>query len=224
LTGLGAAVRAGLSVTWRHRWVFGVPMATVLLPAALYVVHLPDVYKASGSVTVRAVTTDRVAGGPAQETRPEQILATARDRLLSAQNVEAIVPLLYPAANPKDSAVLAKTRARVSYDQVGESTGFTASIEDKGPARGAAAVNKLLETFIDNERGAQLSLARGRLGFAEKQLEEATQKFDAVRAQLDEFGRVHQGAMPQDRETVAGELSRIDTEVRDLESRARDAC
>ncbi len=220
MTGLGAALRVGLSITWRHRWVFGVPIATALLPAALYVVHLPDVYKAVGSVTVRTVTTDRVAGGPAQETRPEQILATARDRLLAAPNVEAIVPLLYPGANPRDAAAIAKTRARVSYDQVGESTGFNASIEDKGPARAAAAVNKLLETFIDNEREAQLTLARSKLAFAENQLAEATAKFDTVRGQLDDFGRAHQGAMPSDRETVAGELSRIDTEVRDLESRA----
>lgn len=220
MTGIGAALRAGLSIAWRNRWVFGVPIATALLPAALYVVHLADVYKAIGSVTVRSVTTDRVAGGGAQETRPEQVLATARDRLLAAQNVEAIVPLLYPGANAKDSNVIMKTRARVSYDQVGESTGFNASIEDRGPARAAAAVNKLLETFIDNERAAQLEIAKSKLDFAEKQLAEATAKFDAVRTQLDDFGRAHAGVMPADRETVAGELSRIDTEVRDLESRA----
>lgn len=220
MTGLGAALRAGLSVAWRHRWVFGVPVATALLPAALYVVHLPDVYKATGSVAVRAVSTERVAGGPAQETRPEQLIATARDRLLAAQNVEAIVPLLLPDANPKDPAAVAKARARVSYDQVGESAGFNVSIEDRGPARAAAAVNKLLETFIDNERAAQLELARAKLDFAQAQLVEATTKFDGVRAQLDEFGRAHAGVMPQDREAIAGELSRLDAEVRDLESRA----
>lgn len=220
MTGLGAALRAGLTVAWRHRWVFGVPIVTALLPAALYVVHLADVYKATGSVTVRATSTARVAGGPAQETRPEQILATARDRLLATRNVEALVPLLYPAASPKDPAVVARTRARVSYDQVGESTGFTASVEDRGPARAAAAVNRLLETFIETEREGQLELARNQLEFAERQLAEATSKFDEVRRKLDDFGREHAGVMPQDRETVAGELSRIDTEVRDLESRA----
>jgi succinoglycan biosynthesis transport protein ExoP len=220
VSGIGAALRTGLALAWRRRWAYAVPIVTALLPAALYVVHLPDVYKSTGTVAVRATSATRLAGGPTLDVRPEQILATARDRVFSTPNVEAIVPLVLPTASPKDPAAVAKTRARLSYDQIGEATGFSVSVEDRSPVRAAAIVNRLLEAFLETERSGQLELARSQLDFAEQQLGEATAKFDGARRALDEFGAAHRGVMPQDRETVSAEISRIDAEVRDLEARA----
>ena len=49
---LGQWIAAG----WRHRWTFLVPVATLLLPATIYAVSLPDVYEAKAVVNAVSYT------------------------------------------------------------------------------------------------------------------------------------------------------------------------
>lgn len=223
MSGLGYAVKKGLRLAWRHRWTFGVPVATLLLPAALYVVRLPDVYRAATQVSVLPRSSSSGGGIPtSREQRTEQLMATARDRVLAQGNIEAMVPILYPKASPKDPLVVLKTRARVSYDVVGEGT-FAVSVEDRSPALAASAVNALLRAFLDGERKANLAQAESRRDFHAKELVEAQQRYEAARTRLEEVKAANRDSLPELKDQVASEVARLEAAIQNVESRATSA-
>lgn len=219
MSGLGSAISRGLRLAWRHRWTFGVPVATLLFPAALYVVRLPDTYRAGTQVSVMPRSSASGGGIPtAREQRTEQLMASARDRVLAQQNVEAMSPILYPKASPKDPLVVTAARARVSYDVIGEGT-FGISIEDKSPALAAAAVNALLKAFLDGERKANLRTAEDRRDFHAKELVEAQQRYEAARLRLEEVRTANRDTLPELKEQVASEIARIEQAIQGVENR-----
>lgn len=222
MSGLSALVRRTVGAAWERRWLFAVPVATLLAPAALYVVHLPDTYRASATVSVRQVNAERVgiALPTTQDFRPEQILATARDRVLQAGNVAAMVPVLWPKGNPKDDWTLEQARARVSWDQAGE-TRFALSIVDTSPARAAEAVNTLLDAFLAAERASRLAVVERRRDFLEAEASKARAAFDAVLAEKEAFRRAHPDTMPDQRDTVVSDLHRLEQEIRERENDAQ---
>ncbi|MBL9088708.1 MAG: hypothetical protein JNM10_16335 [Planctomycetia bacterium] len=222
MSGLSALVRKVAAAAFERRWIFAVPVATLLAPAALYVVRLPDTYTARVGISVRQVNAERVgvALPTMQDFRPEQILATARDRVLQAPNVAAMVPVLWPKGNPKDDWTIERARARVMYDQAGDAR-FSLSIVDTSPARAAEAVNTLVDAFIENERAARVAVVERRRDFLEAEAGKAREAFDAVLAEKDAFRRAHPDTMPDQRETITSDLHRIEQEMRERENDAQ---
>ena len=221
MSGLGTAVREALTRVWARRWVYGVPVSTLLLAAAAYVVHLPDTYKASVFVRIKPVSTERVAGAlpVGQEARTEQILATARDRVLATPNVAALVPVLWPQGHAEDAYTVQQARGRVSYDQVGEA-GFNVSLEDPIATRAATAINRLLEAFLEHERGAKLRSATSRSDFHGRELAGANDAYAKSLADYEIFRRGHGDTMPDLKESTVAQLSRTEAEAREREGRA----
>ncbi len=222
MSGLSALVRKIAAAAFERRWIFAVPVATLLAPAALYVVRLPDTYTARAGISVRQVNAERVgvALPTMQDFRPEQILATARDRVLQAPNVAAMVPVLWPKGNPKDDWTVEQARGRVMYDQAGD-TRFSLSIVDTSPARAAEAVNTLVDAFIENERSARLVVVERRRDFLETEAKRARDAFDVVLAEKDAFRRAHPDTMPDQRETITSDLHRVEQEMRERENEAQ---
>lgn len=223
MSGLGSAIKKGLRLAWRHRWTFGVPVATLLLPAALYVVRLPDVYKAATQVSVLPRSSAGGGGIPnTREQRTEQLMATARDRVLAEANIEAMARILYPKASAKDPLVVARARGRVSYDVAGEGT-FAVSIEDRSPALAAAAVNALLKSFLDGERKANLRMAEERRDFHEKELLEAKQRYEASRIRLEDVKTANRDSLPELKDQIGSEIARLEQAITNVEQRAVSA-
>ena len=53
MTWMGTAIRAAVGAAWSQRWTYAVPVATLLLPATLYAVRQPDVFRARAVVFAR---------------------------------------------------------------------------------------------------------------------------------------------------------------------------
>ncbi len=224
MNALLAASRRLAGILWENRWTIGVPVATLLLPATIYAVRLPEVYKASAIVLIKNVGAGQT-GGPlpvARELGTEHTLSTARDRLLSNANAAAVVPILFPGASPADRKWINGVQARVEYDQVGEAA-FRVGIEDTSPQRSADAVNRLLDAFLENERNVLLEDAEQRAAFHERELAEARSRFNALQAEVEAFRTAHQGTMPDQKESVSSELRSIEAETRDREAQAASA-
>ena len=222
MSALSALVRRGLRSAWERRWLFAVPVATFLLPAAVWVVHLPDTYRASALVSVRQVIAARPGGAlpTTQEWRPEQILATARDRVLQTPNVAAVVPLLWPKGNPTDTYTLNAVRGKVLYDQVGD-TRFAVSLEHPDPALAAEAVNALLDAFLHNEREQKVRVAEGQREFLEGEARRAREGYDRALDAMEAFRKDHADTMPDQKDSITAELHRIEQEVRERENDAQ---
>lgn len=222
MSGLSALVRRGLRFAWERRWLFAVPVATLLLPAAAWVVHLPDTYRATALVSVRQVIAARPGAAlpTAQEWRPEQILATARDRVLQTQNVAAMVPVLWPKGNPADTYTIDAGRARVLYDQVGD-TRFAVSTVHTDPVVAAEAVNTLLDAFLRNERDQRVRVAEGQRDFLDGEARKAREAYDRALDAMEEFRKLHADTMPDQKDAISAELHRIEQEVRERENDAQ---
>jgi uncharacterized protein involved in exopolysaccharide biosynthesis len=222
VNGLPSLLRRAIASAWERRWLFLVPVSALLVPTAFYVVHLPDVYRATATVSVRQVTAERLSGAlpTTQDWRAEQILSTARDRVLQADNAKALVGVLWPRGNPEDLYTQNAARGRVQYDQSGD-TRFSISIEDPEPARAAAAVNTLVDQFIDNERKAKLRVVEGKRDFLEGEAKKAGDAYDAVLRGISEFRAAHAETMPDLKDSVSADITRLQNEARERENEAQ---
>lgn len=222
MTGLSHLVRRAALAAWERRWLFAVPVAVLLAPTAFHVVRMPDVYKAATVVSVRPVSAERVGGAlpVAQDWQREQLLGTARDRVLAAGNVSAMIPVLWPKGNPTDPYTIEQARGRVLYDQLGD-TRFAISLEDRAPARAAEAVNTLVEAFIASERASRLAVATRRREFLEAELTTARAAYEAAADAKEAFRRAHPDTMPDDRDRLVSDLHRIEQEAREREAEAQ---
>jgi uncharacterized protein involved in exopolysaccharide biosynthesis len=221
VSGFSPLLRRAIAFAWERRWLFAVPVATLLAPAAFYVVHLPDVYRAASTISVRQVTTDRIAGAPkSQEWRPEQILGMARDRVLQTANVAMMIPVLWPKGNPDDAFTLNAARGRVLYDQAGD-TRFSISLEDTDASRAAAAVNALVDAFLTSERAERVRSAEQQRDRVVAERDKAKQEYDQSLAAVQAFRSEHPDTMPDQKDRIEGELRRLDQEAHEREGDAQ---
>ena len=107
---MGTAIRRLTAMAMEHRWVFLVPVVTLMVPAAIYAVRLPDEWQASAQLQVSSFERGR-SGRSLPGQRSEQVhqtVANTRGRLLARESIEAMVPVLFPDADAQDLEVIAK--------------------------------------------------------------------------------------------------------------------
>lgn len=208
MNGLGLAIRFALGLVWRHKWTFAVPVATLLLPATLLALRLPDTYEASAVVQVRELT-----GGDERSLLPGEraaqgyaLVAMARDRLLARQNVSVLVEMLAPGASAEDPKVLERIAARVEYDRLSDFS-FQLGITDTNPERAAKAVNLLLDTFLENERRDPLERARSNLAHYEQEARAAEDAYRSASDAYEAFRANHTASLPEKRESLSAHLA-----------------
>lgn len=211
---LWLALCRGIALLWRHRWTFAVPVATFLLPATLYAVHLPDVYEAEATVHVRPLrsgsTDNALPRAPAD--RAEELMATVRDRILTRANLKAVLPIFDPGAPAGDVRALEAIAKTFDWEQMGPST-FTLATEQPDPDRASQGVNVLLETFLEGERADGLRQAESNLAFHERELDEAKKSYDDILTQIDAFRVEHEATLPDRKDAIDTERLRVQIEI-----------
>ena len=130
MSALWAVIRDLLGKAWRNRWVFSVPVATLLLPATMYALKLPEVYRSTAVVNVQPLVRENPGYSlPRGSTAmPEELMDTMRDRVLTRTNLAAAVPILAPEADPKDPEVIEALSMAFEYERMGGAA-FGLSIE-----------------------------------------------------------------------------------------------
>jgi predicted nucleic acid-binding Zn-ribbon protein len=221
---MGVAFRTLFAKAWRHRWTFAVPVATLLLPATIYAIRLPDVYKAHATVRVKAMEGGRTGADlPTQRTEADYTLvAGSRDRLLTQANVAPLVPILARGASADDPVAVAGVAGRVQWDRAGDAA-FTVAIEDQSPHRAAAAVNKLLETFLQNVRGELLDAAEKKAAFAMRDAQAARDEHQRQDRALQAFRAEHADTLPEQKDSINQSLGQARGEVTWQEQSATSA-
>jgi uncharacterized protein involved in exopolysaccharide biosynthesis len=225
VSALGAVIRRGLGLAWENRWTFSVPVATLLVPATLHVVHLPDTYRATATVRVSPprLPTLGAAIPQEQDSRAETLLATAKDQLLQKSNVQAVLPILRPALTPSDPDGVKAVQGAVTFDQIPSEAGFKVSIEDQDPEVASEAVNALLKAFLANERASRLERATMKRKGVEKGVAAIQADVDGAQAALHAFRAAHGDTMPDRKDAVTSEILRVETQLRDREAAAANA-
>lgn len=221
---VGAALRSAFGAAWRHRWTYAVPVATLLLPATLYAVRQPDVYRARAVVYVRPVDTTAAGGSLPQEraAQTHELVQTSRDRLLTSSNAAPVVPILMPERSASDPLALAEVKGRVQWDRAGDSA-FAVSLEDTEPVRAAEAVNALLRAFQEGERGMKVAGAAGLQRTHEALLQTVRAEQEAALARLDAFRVEHAASLPEQEAALSSELMLLSGQITSRETAAGQA-
>ena len=204
-----------IAAAWRNRWTFLVPVATLLLPATIYAVSLPDVYEAKASVHVKPLSTGEVGSGlPREQTeRPDEVMPTIRDRIFTRDNLEAVVPILIPDSGGEvEPLVLEELAKSFAWEQTA-STVFEVTHKGPDPVASTDAVNRLLETFLENERQDRQRRAERNLAFHEGELKKARTDYGAKTDELARLRAEHEDTLPERKDAIQGELSRLQTQI-----------
>lgn len=224
MTWMGHALRSAFGVVWRHRWTYAVPVATLLLPATLYAVNQPDMFRARAVVFVRPMDTGSVGGALPQEraAQTHELVQTSRDRLLTSANAAPVIPILLPGYAPTDPRALATIKARIQWDRAGDSA-FAVSLDDTQAQRSADAVNAMLRAFQESERQVKLSGADGLRRSHEGLLATVRAEYEGVLRRLDEFRASHADSLPEQEATISSELALLRSEIASQENAAASA-
>lgn len=224
MTWMGTAFRSAFGVAWRHRWTYAVPVATLLLPATLYAVRLPDLFRARAVVFARPLEGAHVGGSLPTERAAQtyELVQTSRDRLLTNANASPVVPLLYPGHAANDPWALQAVKGRIQWDRAGDSA-FAVALEDVSPKVAADAVNAMIRAFQESERGRKVADAEGPLHSFESQLAAAKERSDAASRAVDEFRGQNDGVLPEQESTITQELTQLRSEITWQEQSANSA-
>ncbi len=208
------AIGRGLGVAWSHRWLFAVPVATLLLPVTIYAVRLPDTYEATAVVRATEYSSgDTARDLPGQRSgQVYQTAATARDRLYSNEVLKSIVPVLAPGDDPDDYRVVEKLSKLVEYDRLTDFS-FEIAITDTEPERAKTAVNTLIKAFLEEERKGPLRRAETQKKFFEGEAAKAKDAFVEIATALDTFRTENAATLPEAKDAIDQELSTVRTEL-----------
>ena len=215
-----------IGAAWRNRWTFLVPVATLLLPATIYAVSLPDVYEAKAIVHVKPLSSGDVGSGLPQEQmeRPDEVMPTIRDRIFTRNHLVEVVPLLIPGLEGEvDPLVLEGMSKSFAWEQTA-STVFEVTHKGADPVASSRAVNRLLASFLEGERDDRQGRAERNLTFHEKELERSLQEYRGTADALALLRAEHEDTLPERKDAIQGELSRLQMQIATqmgLESAAR---
>jgi len=210
-----SALRHAFSRLLAHRWTYALPVATLLLPATIYAVRMPDTYQARALVRVREMSTGEYGSRlpTEQGARAFATVSTVRDRLITMRTLQAIMPILAPATPADDAVALDKLKERIEFDRMSDYS-FSIAISDQSADRASEATNKLLQTFLSEEREPLLRRARDRRAFYDREVADATEAHIATSRALSRYRNEHADVLPELKDVVSNELTALRAEAR----------
>jgi len=208
-----AAVGIGMRWLWRHRYIFGVPIATLTALATVYAVRLPDQYTAQMTLEVKGLRESSISSLPSERNASVlQVMEVTRNRLMSQEPVESIAPLLIHDTNLTVVERLDAARKRIAYDQLGDYQ-FTVGITDFDPQRATVAVRTLVESFRERERQQPLTRERQTIALLDEQMTERKKDLREANEALQNYRVTNAGTLPREEQAIFTELSSYNADL-----------
>ncbi|MCA9317464.1 MAG: hypothetical protein KDB73_18405 [Planctomycetes bacterium] len=206
----GASARQLGGVLWKWKWTYAVPVATLLLPATLYALRLPNTYDVGAVIQINEKMTaasTRIVGPSARDENAFELVNKTRDRLLASDNVRAFVTELDPAADLKDPEVIQKHAERIEWNRLGDNAFSVRTTFTDGQVA-QRAVNALIERFLANEKRPYVEEAEKKHDFSTEHRKQAEAAYEASRGELEAFYAKNEG-----KGTLDLEVSRLEREL-----------
>ncbi|MDJ0975193.1 MAG: hypothetical protein QNJ98_12085 [Planctomycetota bacterium] len=203
---VGVATSRLFKGVFAHRWLFGVPIATCVFLATLHAVRLPDQYTASAVLEIKNLSLDGGAELPTERSRSvESIAETTRDRLLSHTPMASIVTILYPTSTKRIEEQVDDARGKIEYERVTDFS-LKVALTDLYPERAQMALDRLITTFLEQERLEPLRTAQRNVQFYEERVATYDAKRKAAYDALDAYRRTHNDTLPEQQGSITMEI------------------
>lgn len=203
---IGVATSRLCKNAWAHRWLFGVPIATCVFLATLHAVRLPDQYTASAVLEIKNLSLEGGGELPTERSRSvESIAETTRDRLLSHTPMASIAPILYPASTKRIEEQVDDARGKIEYERATDYS-LRIALTDVYPERAQMALERLITTFLEQERLEPLRTAERNVAFYEERVASYDAKRMGAYDALDAYRREHNATLPEQQASITLEL------------------
>ncbi len=216
MTWFGASLRALAAVVGKWKWTYAVPVATLLLPATIYALRLPNTYDVGAVIQINEKMTagaTRIVGPSARDENAFELVNKTRDRLLASDNVRAFVEVFDPAAPLDDPETIQRHAERIEWNRLGDNA-FSVRTTHTDGVVAERALNALIERFLDNEKQPYVDEAEKKHDFSVKHREEAERTYAGFRAEIEAFHAKHSG-----KGTLELEMTRLERELDGVRSR-----
>jgi polysaccharide chain length determinant protein (PEP-CTERM system associated) len=212
--------------SWRFRWWALAAAWTACLAGWLYVMALPNVFRASATVYVDTQSVLRpLLKGLAVDPNVESSLAIVRQAILSRPHLEKVAratDLDLRAKTPEAMERLLQslgTRVEISADARARSSAsdglYTIAFRDFNRAKSLEVVRNLLDSFVEDTLGSKRAGQKGAQQFLRDQIAEYERRLTDAESRLSEFKKRHVGVMPSDRGDY---FARLQADMTGLES------
>ena len=211
-----------LRAVWKQKLLIAATWAVVLFLGGLIVFQLPAVYQAS---TVILIEHQRIPERYVTSTVNED-LSNRLNRI--SQQILSYEPLLrlieefdlYPDARNQmvQEEVVAMMRDNIDVRLVegfarSNAPAFQISFEGENPSVVAQVTNRLATLFINENLRTRANQALGTSEFLTNQLEERRREVERQDELLRDFRTRHMGELPEQQNSLMGELRRLEAEM-----------
>ncbi len=198
--------KQGLSWAFKHRYLFGIPIATLTALATFYAVRLPDQFTTRTTLEVRDLTGAADMDLPGERNVGlHRLMIVAKDRLLSQRPVQAVVPVLVRQEGLTRVEALDAARAKIRFEQTTDYS-FEIAITDTSAERAYDASQRLVETFLEEERSVPLRRAEREAELATERRDQRRSDLDKVQRKVEQVQLDNAATLPDKRDSIFQEL------------------
>lgn len=218
-----------LQIALRRRYWIIIPFLTTLLGGLTYALVTPEVYEAKTLILVQPQKVPTEFIRSIVTIGVEERLKTISEQVTSRTNLEAIVAeyKLYHDHDMliDDKVELLRKRIKINVGRGGgaASGAFEISYRGEEPRKVMQVTNALASNFISENLKIRESQALGTSDFLSDELEAIKRRLTEREAQVTDFRQEHMGSLPDQLQTNLSVLTRLQTQLEQLNSNLRDA-
>ena len=205
-----------LKIAWKRKWLIILPAIAVATSVAWVVYHLPDIYVSSTLIVVKPSTLPTgVVPTTTDENSLSRQIASIAQVVTSRSSLELLVTKydLYGAERQRGEpmeAVIEMMRTsiivEVNTSRNDVTNGFNISYRGRDPRSTQAVTAELAARYTDEQTKTTISNSASAVQFIEQQVKQAKDEMDAVDKQRLEFMQKNISNLPQQEQSLMGQL------------------
>ncbi len=206
-------------MVWRRKWALVIPFVLVSLGTFWYAWKLPDLYRSETVVLVEPQQVPENYVRSTVTTKLQDRLRSIREQALVRTRLEGIIKEfnLYPAERRKlpMEDVIEKMKKDVSVELAKGET-FRISFVYPSAKTAMQVVQKISNSFTDENRSDRKDVAEATSVFLEKQLDDARTRLLEQESKIANFQRQHAGQLPSERDANLQVMHNLQLQVQAL--------
>jgi len=226
------------SVLKQRFWAFVLPVAGLMVVAAVVIFLLPPVYRSTATILIENQDIPRDLVRSTVNTFANERLEIITRRVTTTAKLVALVNRrkLYAHLRGKETLAVLARRVRQNFNlQVIEANvidgrsgqakkatiAFNLSFEHSNPVTAQAVVNDFSSLYISENLRTRREKSEETAKFLRQEVEKSANQISALEANLARFKQTNAGLLPEQMELVANQLGRIEGELVAITSRIR---
>lgn len=218
---------------WKHKALIAVLWAVLGAAVGIVIWKLPPVYSAEAVILVDSQKIPDKYVTSTVSADLQDRLATINQQILSATRLKKIIEDFDLYRNERkthvEEEIIEMMRknitVKVERGWVANRPGaFRIIYQGENPALVAQVANRIASLYIEENMKTREVQAEGTADFIETQLQQAKKKLDELEATVSAYKVKHSGELPQQENSLAGNLARLQVELeanRDAMNRAQ---